>query len=213
MDVVFAEIQDERNLANYNLLSLNKASKLKWKPIDLLVDFRNDYLQHDFRSLATADYAQTTDFRKNHIEDFRKNYTSIDFRAGFKQTDFKIKSANQIQNSLPTKATFPQRAPAASSDYLGISNSKYSTNHNYATNFNFTSNFTVSSSNYTFKSSDDINAYLLMHPDYSKLPKSMVDAIIAIITSGLVLLGGIALCVLTWGTTAPPLILGELIFV
>ncbi len=189
MDAVFAEIIDEQNLAKYKSLTYKEASELKWKPIELIVDFRHEYVR----------------------EDFRKTFKPTDFRATYKSNNFRVESSSE--NSLvPTNSGFLQKAPIASSDYLGICNNNFPTNFNYSSNFVFKSNFTASSSNFTFKSSDDINEYLKMHPDYLKMPKSMIAAIVAIVTSGLVLAGGIALCILTWGTSAPATLLCEAFF-
>ncbi len=212
MDAIFAELLDEQNLAKYyKSLALNEASELKWKPIDFLNDFRQDYLQEDFRKLTT-DWAQANDFRTNYInDDFRKIYTPTDFRTSYKANDFRTKNSVETP-SASANSGFSQRAPAATSSYLGISNTKYPSNLIYTSNFVFTSNFTARSSNLTFKSSDDINEYLRMHPDYLKMSKSTIAAIVAIVTSGLVLLGGITLCILTWGTTTPALLLGRIFY-
>jgi hypothetical protein len=59
----------------------------------------------------------------------------------------------------------------------------------------------ISSSNLSFTSSDDILAYLSSHPDFIRSPPSVNNAILAVILSGLLIVGGVALAVLSFGNS------------
>jgi hypothetical protein len=86
-------------------------------------------------------------------------------------------------------------------------------NHNIpSSNLRYSSNLENFQSNFYFKSSTDILRLLAEDPDYQKMPPSILDAIVAAIISGAILLGSVALLVVT-GMSGMPVVAGCLGFV
>lgn len=109
-----------------------------------------------------------------------------------------------IGSVRPTnKPFFPQRAPIASSEYIGIgSHSRNFSSSDRITHSSeiFRSSNDIVHSSDRFISSDDILKYLKYHPDYQKVIQHprQIDPIVAIILSGITLGIGITLCALPW---------------
>ena len=92
-----------------------------------------------------------------------------------------------------------------SSNVIRSSNSTYKSSSNNVTN----SSNIITKSSQNFSSSNDILLYLKTHPHFvrGQLDDKTFDAILAAITSGLAITGGVVLAIVSGGTTSPGIIL------
>jgi hypothetical protein len=129
------------------------------------------------------------------------NFTRADL-SSFTRSDL-----TRPSNAADSGVFFPARAPGGgSSEYIGNSTNVVrhsSESWSSGSEIITSSSDIITSSSEIFKSSDDILEYLRSHPDFQKMPPSSLDAIIAAILSGLAIVGGVAISVLTAGAATP----------
>lgn len=199
MDKTTLEALEQVDHLNYEKSKLIKKSHgqevhkgEQWLPIDSL---------NDDKSIGFRTNYKPTDFRTNYKStDFRSNYKSADFRSCDRATD-------SYTPKTSDKKYFPQNSPILSTEYIGNSTDviRHSTSYikisTDANNFLSTNSCTLSSEK--FQSSDDILEYLRSHPDFQRMPPGILQAILAAILSGLLIIGGVALLVVSGGASTP----------
>ena len=170
-------------------------------------DFKENHIKSNF--MEDNDSNKNKNFMETYKpSNFTEGYKSSNFKETYKQSNFLDRSSVSDSSS---NAFYPARAPMPSNQYTGISNQNFGVSNDIIRIS--TDNIKISTSNFVnlnekFKSSSDILVYLRQHPEFERLGLTggnTIAAIISAILSGTLLLGGVALVVVSGGTALTPL--------